>query len=60
MIASGATVVDAQAVLGHASSHTTLNIYAHLFQDRLDDITGRLDHLISGGCGQNPATGQSE
>lgn len=56
MIESGATVVDVAAVLGHASSHTTLTIYAHLIGARLDDVADRLATRIETACGQNVAT----
>lgn len=60
MIKSGATVVDVQRVLGHASAHTTLTVYAHEFGDHLDDVSRRLDDLLSGPYGQNPATRASK
>jgi integrase len=63
MIASGATVVDTQAVLGHSNSHTTLTFYAHLFKDRLDDVSLRLDSVIEGAAGNTKShlrSGQEE
>lgn len=56
MIASGASVVEIAAVLGHSSSQTTLTIYAHLMQDRLGDVSERMGQAIAGSYGQNPAT----
>jgi len=56
MIASGASVVEIAAVLGHSSSRTTLTIYAHLMQDRLGDLSERLGQAIAYSYGQNPAT----
>ena len=53
MIESGASVVDVAAVLGHASSHTTLTIYAHLIGARLDDVAARLGTAIETSCAQN-------
>jgi integrase len=41
-IASGADVQVVQQMLGHASAAMTLDIYAGLFQDRLDDVAERL------------------
>lgn len=56
VIQSGATVVDVAAVLGHASSHTTLTIYAHLIGSRLDDISDKLNTALADSYGQNAAT----
>jgi hypothetical protein len=56
MIASGASVVDVASVLGHASSHTTLTIYAHMIGGRLDDVSDRLAAVIEAGRAQNVAT----
>lgn len=41
-IASGATVKGVQAMLGHAKAAMTLDIYASLFPDDLDDVADRL------------------
>ena len=60
MIASGASVVEIAAVLGHSSSQTTLTIYAHLSQDRLGDVSDRLGQAIADSYGQNPATSASD
>jgi integrase len=56
MIESGASVVDVAAVLGHASSHTTLTVYAHLIGGRLDDVTSRLSSHLENSTSQKPAT----
>lgn len=32
-----------QLMLGHADAAMTLNIYGHLFPERLDDVAGTLD-----------------
>ncbi|MGK2877631.1 MAG: tyrosine-type recombinase/integrase [Solirubrobacterales bacterium] len=56
MIQSGATVVDVSAVLGHASSHTTLTIYAHLIGSRLDDVNNLMNAALTQPYGQNTAT----
>jgi integrase len=43
-IASGATVVLVQRMLGHSSPTVTLDVYAHLFSDDLDTLADRLHH----------------
>jgi integrase len=42
-IAAGADVKVLQTMLGHADAAMTLNVYGHLFPDRLDDVAGALD-----------------
>jgi hypothetical protein len=42
-VASGASVKDVQRMLGHASAAMTLDVYAGLFEDNLDDLADRLD-----------------
>lgn len=42
-IAAGADVKVLQLMLGHADAAMTLNIYGHLFPDRLDDVADALD-----------------
>ena len=42
-IASGASVKDVQAMLGHASATLTLDRYGHLFSDELDAVAERID-----------------
>lgn len=42
-VASGATVKDVQAMLGHASAAMTLDVYAGLFTDGLDAVADRMD-----------------
>jgi integrase len=44
-IASGANVKDVQRMLGHASAAMTLDVYAGLFEDGLDDVADRMDGL---------------
>lgn len=56
MIQSGATVVDVSAVLGHASSHTTLTIYAHMIGSRLNDVSNLLNAALAQPSGHNAAT----
>lgn len=40
---SGANVKHVQRMLGHASAAMTLDVYAGLFEDGLDDVADRLD-----------------
>ena len=42
-IASGADVKVVQKMLGHKSATMTLDLYGHLFDDRLDDVADPLD-----------------
>ncbi|WP_218120090.1 tyrosine-type recombinase/integrase [Actinopolyspora mzabensis] len=42
-IASGADVKVVQQMLGHKTATLTLDIYGHLFPDRLDEIADRMD-----------------
>jgi integrase len=42
-IAAGADVKVLQLMLGHADAAMTLNIYGHLFPDRLDEVANTLD-----------------
>lgn len=42
-IAAGADVKVLQPMLGHADTAMTLNIYGHLFPDRLDEVADVLD-----------------
>ncbi len=42
-IAAGADVKLVQQMLGHKSATLTLDLYGHLFPDRLNDIADRLD-----------------
>ncbi|MPZ00823.1 MAG: tyrosine-type recombinase/integrase, partial [Actinophytocola sp.] len=42
-IAAGADVKVIQQMLGHADAAMTLNIYGHLFPDRLDEVAESLD-----------------
>lgn len=43
-ISAGANVKAVQRMLGHASAAMTLDVYADLFTDDLDDVATRLDH----------------
>ncbi|WP_329176034.1 tyrosine-type recombinase/integrase [Streptomyces sp. NBC_01477] len=42
-IASGADVDVIQIMLGHKSATLTLDVYGHLFPDRLDEVSDKLD-----------------
>ncbi|MEF9904776.1 tyrosine-type recombinase/integrase [Streptomyces sp. P9-A2] len=42
-IAAGADVKVVQTMLGHKDAAMTLNVYGHLFPDRLDEVADRLD-----------------
>lgn len=46
MIQSGANVKTVQAALGHATAKMTLDLYAHLFDGNMDDVSARLDRMI--------------
>lgn len=41
-----------QAQLGHKTATMTLDQYAHLFPDDLDDAADKMEDLVSG-CAQN-------
>ena len=42
-IAAGADVKVVQTMLGHASATMTLDLYGHLYADRLDEVADRMD-----------------
>jgi integrase len=42
-IASGAGVKVVQQMLGHSSAAMTMDVYGHLFSDRLDEVADALD-----------------
>lgn len=42
-IASGADVKVVQQMLGHKTATMTLDLYGHLYPDRLDEVADRLD-----------------
>lgn len=52
-IASGADVKNVQNMLGHKNADQTLNIYAELWDKGLDDVSRRMDGLISGRVDSN-------
>ena len=43
-IASGADVKVVQQMLGHSSAAMTMDVYGHLFHDRLDEVADALDN----------------
>src|ERR1700745_1617637 len=45
-VSAGANVKAVQRMLGHASAAMTLDVYADLFDDDLDDVADRLDSPI--------------
>lgn len=45
-VQSGASVKSVQRMLGHASAALTLDVYAGLFDQDLDDVAGRMNALI--------------
>lgn len=45
-IRAGADVKDVQAMLGHESGAMTLDLYAHWFDDRLDDVAEKMGQLM--------------
>jgi integrase len=45
-VSAGANVKAVQRMLGHAKASMTLDVYADLFDDDLDDVAGRLDAAI--------------
>ena len=42
-LASGASVVTVQKLLGHLSPITTMNVYAHQLPDDFDNLAAALD-----------------
>lgn len=47
MVASGASVKDVQAALGHRSARMTLDVYAGRFDGSLDVVGQRMDSLLT-------------
>ncbi len=48
-VQSGASVKSIQRMLGHASAALTLDVYAGLFDQDLDDVAARMDSLLNPG-----------
>ena len=46
-VSSGANVKAVQRMLGHASATMTLDVYADLFDDDLDEVSDRLDQAFA-------------
>ena len=46
-VAEGANVKAVQRMLGHASAAMTLDVYADLFEDDLDEVADRLDRAAA-------------
>lgn len=53
-IASGADVNVVQTMLGHASATMTLDLYGHLYADRLDEVADALDAARSASGADSP------
>jgi integrase len=53
-IASGADVKVVQQMLGHKSATMTLDLYGHLFENRLDEVAQRLDSAARSEAGVYP------
>lgn len=49
-ISAGANVKAVQRMLGHASAAMTLDVYAGLFSDDMDDVADRMDSLVPQTC----------
>jgi hypothetical protein len=47
-VSQGASVLALQRMLGHDKPSTTLDFYADLFDDDLDDVATRLDSARTG------------
>ena len=67
-VASGATVKAIQRMLGHASAAMTLDVYAGLFDDELDDVADRMSGAaeaarqrgVRTGCGLDGSAAERE
>jgi integrase len=58
-IGSGASVKHVQRMLGHKDAAMTLNVYASLFEDDLDDVSARLDQALSKAAAASVRPGSS-
>lgn len=59
-IASGADVKVVQLMLGHKTATMTLDLYGHLFPDRLDELADRLDDAVCPGSASEPTDDDGE
>ena len=53
-VAAAASVEAVQRMLGHASAAMTLDVYADLFDDELDEVADRLEAMRAGVAGRPP------
>ena len=58
-IAAGADVKVVQQMLGHASAAMTLDVYGHLFGDRLDTVAEAMDALRTASIAAPPSASTS-
>lgn len=59
-IASGADVKVVQLMLGHKTATMTLDLYGHLFPDKLDELADRLDDAVCPGSAPAPTPDDEE
>jgi integrase len=59
-VSSGANVKAVQRMRGHASAVVTLDRYADLFDDDLDEVADRLDRLRATSCGRGADHSRTE
>ena len=58
-IRSGASVKHVQRMLDHKDAAMTLNVYASLFEDDLDDVSDRLDAALREAAAASVRPGQT-
>jgi integrase len=54
-VAAGADVKVVQQMLGHKSATMTLDLYGHLFDDRLDEVADALDQAARSASTSHPS-----